>query len=238
MASIMSAVEEGADVVIMVLTSLYAEPFDGVPIDFDAETRPCRHVELAILLAQAAGRQIGQVALEGAKIAFAFHHPEIRKGGGQMRAGRLADNAGHADMRGVAHIMESGIVGHAPCFGYAAGTGDIWLQDGKGAVGDKTLRLIGGKVALSGCERHVAAFAKFFVALLVFRRQRLLEPEVAVGRKCPADLDRLVQIIGPVGVDTEFDIVAGAFAQPFDAPAGFLTGLAILTLMRGNPSPI
>lgn len=80
MASIMSPVEEGADVVIMVLTSLYAEPFDGVPIDFDAETRPCRHVEPAILLAQAAGRQIGQVALEGAKIAFAFPSPGNSEG--------------------------------------------------------------------------------------------------------------------------------------------------------------
>lgn len=68
------------------------------------------------------------------------------------------------------------------------------------------------------------------VSGLVLGPQRLLEPEIAVGRQRAADFHRLFQRVAPVRVDAEVDRIARAPAQALDPAAGLLHGAGHLHL--------
>ena len=121
-------------------------------------------------------------------------------------------------------------LGHAAGLGDAAGARHVGLQEGERAVGDQPHRLVERVVALARGQRRGAAAVQLLVAGLVLGAQRLLEPEIAVVGQRAADLDRLLERVGPVGVDAELDVVAGALAQPLDAAAGVLHRIGDLHL--------
>ena len=146
-------------------------------------------------------------------------------------------------MRRVSGVEAGGELGDAPGLGDAARTGHIGLDQPERAILQHRQGLGGDIVALAGRKPDRQMLGEAAIAGAVMRRDRLLEKAIAEIGQRPADDQRIVDVIGPVGIDIERDIVAGELADEACPRDCVLERVAELDLdlaeagLRAQPQP-
>ena len=211
---------------------------EHVAVDLDAEPRPLRHHELPIdELAAFADHGMRERVAQRVGVDHALEGAQRLRRGRKLEAGGDADRAGPADMRRVGRVEARSELGDAPGLGDAARTrvtsGWISPSERSCSIARASEATI---VALAGREPDRQMPGEAAIAGVVMRRDRLLEKAIAEIGQRPADDQRIVDVIGPVGIDIECDVVAGELADQRARAIASLSGRPSLTLISRKPA--
>ncbi len=111
-------------------------------------------------------------------------------------------------MRRVGDTVDRGQFRDPPCLGNAAGARDIGLHQSKDAVAQRGFERRGGKLLLARREPDRQMRPQAGITGKILGRDRLLVEKIVEVAEDAAEFQRVVNIVGAVHVDPEFDPVA------------------------------